>query len=59
MLSGLQPHLIHQHALCGLNGGDNPYDLVEHQHVQQVRFHLRGYHELQHQLQQVLHLLNP
>jgi hypothetical protein len=59
MLSGLQQHLIHLHALCGLNGGGNPCDLVEHQHAQQVRFHQREYRVLQHLLQRVLHLLNP
>jgi hypothetical protein len=58
MLSELLRHLIPRHALCGLNGGGNPYDPVEHQRAQQVRFHQRGFHVLQHLLQQELHLLN-
>jgi hypothetical protein len=58
MLSELQRHPIHQHGLCGLNGGGNPCDLEEHRRVQQVRFHQREFRVLQHLLQQGLRLLN-
>jgi hypothetical protein len=58
MLLALQQHLIHRHELYGLSGVDNLYGLVEHQRVQQVRFHLRGYRVLQHLLRQEQHLLN-
>jgi hypothetical protein len=40
----------------GLNGANNPCDLLGHQREQPVRYHQREYRVLQHLLQQVLHL---
>jgi hypothetical protein len=51
--------LTRLHVLYDLNGEGNPCDLVLDQHVQQVRFHQRGFRELQHLLQQVLRYLIP
>jgi hypothetical protein len=59
LLQELQQFRPHQHVLYDQRGVGNPCDLLEHQRVQQVKFHQREYHVLQHLLQQVLRSLSP
>jgi hypothetical protein len=55
----LQQFQPHQHVLYDQRGAGNPCDLLVHQRAQQVKFHQREYHVLQHLLLLTPHLLSP